>query len=64
MTTRPQYPGVCWNRRYRRWQAYAKEGWRQVHLGYYDSYELAVEARKRWAQGWNDRDRCQLAHTD
>lgn len=36
-----------------RFVAYAKEGWRQVYLGVYDSCEEAVDARKRWSHERN-----------
>lgn len=40
------YTGVIFHKRDRRWQANIRDGGRKVHLGYFATFDEAVEARK------------------
>ncbi len=40
------HPGVSWNKRYSKWQAYIAHNYKQVHLGYFTDIEEALSARK------------------
>lgn len=41
-------PGVCWNKRLKKWHAYSTLDGVRNHLGYYIVYDNAVTARLRW----------------
>jgi len=43
------YKGVCWSKPAKRWRAYGKKLGKQIHLGYFDTPELAHEAYKKFA---------------
>ena len=38
--------GVGWDKRYGKWQARIKKNYKSIHLGYFDAFEDAVNARK------------------
>lgn len=40
------YPGVYWNKRRGKWRAHIKHSQNNVHLGYFETIEEAVAARK------------------
>lgn len=39
--------GVGWNKSSQKWAAYICKNYKQIHLGYYDDFEDAVNARKK-----------------
>lgn len=45
------FVGVCWVEGRSKWMAYAKVNQKHVHLGYYNSVEEAVLARKDFSTG-------------
>jgi hypothetical protein len=45
---RSGYTGVSFNKRVGKFAAYAHEDGRQIHIGYYQSAELAAEARAKY----------------
>lgn len=40
-----QYRGVCWNKRFRKWEAYLKINGKQIGVGRFDDEEEAARAR-------------------
>ena len=42
--------GVCFNAKKNRWIAHAKRHGRSLHLGYFDTKELAAAARQAWEE--------------
>jgi hypothetical protein len=38
--------GVCWDKRYKKWHARIQVDMKPIHLGYFDTFEEAVAARK------------------
>lgn len=40
------HPGVSWHKRYSKWQARIRHNYKLIHLGYFDTKEEALSARK------------------
>jgi hypothetical protein len=45
--TSSKYPGVCWNKRAKKWEAYIKIEGKKHHLGYFEVEEDAHEAYQK-----------------
>jgi hypothetical protein len=45
-----QYKGVCWSKRYSKWQANIRYNGKRHHLGYFDDEGEAARARDRAAE--------------
>ncbi len=43
---RSGHEGVCWDKAVKKWKAYLRAEGKQIHLGYFDSLEAAVDERK------------------
>ena len=41
------YVGVSWNKKINKYRAYIKINYEQIHLGYYENFEDAIEARRQ-----------------
>lgn len=40
------FAGVCWHARHQKWHAYIDVDYQRIHLGLFDAFNEAVEARK------------------
>ena len=49
------FKGVCWNKDNKKWRAEIRLNNKTLHLGYFDTAELAYEAWKKKAQELNEK---------
>lgn len=53
----PKGLGVSFDRKSLRWRAYIRHNYKRIHLGFFDSKELALEARKKAVDSYYERKR-------
>ncbi len=48
VTSTTKVKGVIWNKKKKLWMARAMKNYKSIHLGYYKTFDDAVDARKNW----------------